>query len=202
MLRGTVLSVIFSILATGCVSGMKFHNVALDNKLGAEDVQRYESEWREISAKGSAHHATLEYSNWWPLGLFIYHRDCSVMRSSGPGGALYHVRKGEGFGPLSLLYATSAHATYNAQGERINWMRMRTSLAGCLLMSHETDAKLIDGRNETSSSWHLVHHILNLHKMNGHTYVSLFTVPNAIGADLPASHVDDDNAEMPGHPNH
>jgi hypothetical protein len=48
-------------------------------------------------------------------------------------------------------------------------------------MSHETDAHLADGREERSSS-HWVHHVVNLHSMDGRAYVSLFTVPNAIGA--------------------
>ncbi len=171
-------------MMSGCVGPNPYQSVDLKRDLDQASLARYESEWKALQAEGHAEPMIrLEHSNWWPLGLIAYQRDCSVTRMAGAQGPVYHVMSGHGFGPLSLLYAVSTDATYTAAGERVNWMRMQTALTGCLAMGHETDAKLSDGREEWSSSWMLIHHVFNIHAMNGHTYYSLFTVPNAIGVD-------------------
>jgi len=171
-------------MLSGCVGPNRYQNVDLSHDLNQAALARYDSEWKALQAEGHTEPMLrLEHSNWWPLGLVAYHRECSVTRMETPQGPVYHVMSGHGFGPLSLLYAISTDATYTAAGDRINWMRMETALTGCLAMGHETDAKLSDGRQEWSSSWHLVHHVFNIHAMDGHTYYSLFTMPNAIGVD-------------------
>jgi hypothetical protein len=177
----TALPVVVMVLA-GCAGPNAFRNVDLSKGLSAGDVQRYESEWRALRQSGHAEGmATLEHSNWWPLGLLIYHKDASVMRMPGPNGPTYTVMSGHGFGPLSVLYARATSATYDGDGRRMSWMRMRNALVGHLAMSHESEAQLADGREEKTFSAHLLHHLFSVHKMNGHTYVSLLTIPNPIG---------------------
>ena len=171
-------------MLSGCVGPNPYRSVDLKRDLDQAALARYESEWKALQAAGRAEPMLrIEHSNWWPLGLIAYHRDCSVTRMDTPKGPVYHVMSGHGFGPLSVLYAVSTDATYTAAGERVNWMRMQTALTGCLAMSHETDAKLSDGRREWSSSWMLIHHVFNIHAMDGHTYYSLLTMPNPIGFD-------------------
>jgi hypothetical protein len=171
-------------MSSGCVGPNPYQSVDLKHDLDRAALERYDSEWKSLQAEGHGEPMVrLERSNWWPLGLIAYHRECSVKRMDTPKGPVYHVVNGHGFGPLSLLYTISTDATYTAAGERVNWMRMQSALVGCLAMGHETDAKLSDGREEWSSSWHLIHHVINIHAMNGHTYYSLFTMPNPIGVD-------------------
>ena len=50
------------------------------------------------------------------------------------------------------------------------------------------EAVLANGKREKMSSLALLMHLINIHKMNGHTYVSLFTAPNAVGGTLGGSH--------------
>ena len=130
--------------------------------------------------------ARLEHTNWWPLGLVAYHRDASVMRMPGPDGPTYMVMSGVGIGPLSLLYAGSTHATFNAKGERLNMMKMGNYLWMHLAMTHASDTVLPNGRREKMSSIALFMHVFNIHRMDGHTYVSLFSMPNPIGVDAHA----------------
>lgn len=173
---------VFWAALTGCIGPNPYRSVDLQQNLDQTALARYETEWKTLQAAGRVEPMVrIEHSNWWPLGLIAYHRECSVTRMDTPKGPVYHVMSGHGFGPLSLLYARSTDATYTAAGERINWMRMQTALTGCLSMGHETDATLADGRREWSSSWGLIHHVFNFHAMDGHSYFSLFTVPNPIG---------------------
>jgi hypothetical protein len=82
---------------------------------------------------------------------------------------------------LSLIYAASTHATYDAKGARQSWMKMSNILLAHIAMSHESITELPNGETETCSTWHLLMHLLSVDKMNGHTYVSILTVPNPIG---------------------
>ena len=173
----------------GCVGPNPYRSVDLQRNLDQAALERYESEWQALPAADRAkHEVVLEHSNWWPLGIIAYHRDSSVTRMAGPAGPVFQVTSGHGFGPLSLLYSVSTHATYTAKGERENWMRLQAILKGCLAMAHDTNVQLADGRVERSSSWHLVHHIFNVHTMDGHSYISLLTVPNPIGVSLTSQH--------------
>jgi hypothetical protein len=184
-----MMAAFLGIFAIGCTAGRAFQSVDLSTNLTAETLQRYESEWKEAQAEGRAEHMVqLERSNWWPLGLIAYHRDCTVMRMEGPDGPVYHVSSGHGFGPLCLLYTRSTHATFTAKGERVNWMRMQHILHGMLAMGDETDAKLTDGREEWSSCWGFLHHIFNVHSMNGHRYYSLISMPNPLGIMTEGAH--------------
>jgi outer membrane murein-binding lipoprotein Lpp len=177
-----VAVVLAGVTLAGCTGANPYRSVDLSQNLDQATLDRYENEWKALQAAGHTEAMVqLERSNWWPLGLIAYHRDCSVTRMAGPGGTIYHVTSGHGFGPLSLLYTISTDASFTANGERVNWMRFQSALTGCLMMSHETDANLADGREEHSSASHWVHHVLNIHSMDGHTYVSLFTLPNPIG---------------------
>lgn len=179
------------VLVAGCSSARSFQSVNLDTRLTAQDLQRYESEFKELQeAAGGAHihHAVLEHSNWWPLGLLIYHRDASVTRMESAQGPIYHIMYGQGYGPLSLIYAVSTHATYNAQGERLSWMKMSNILLAHIAMAHESVTDLPNGTQETSSTWHILMHLLSIDKMNGHTYVSILTIPNPIGTTIGAGH--------------
>jgi hypothetical protein len=177
-------------LAAGCTNMSPYREVDLSADLPAHTLQRYErlaesgAEDGEASKLHCADGQVLEYSNWWPLGLLLYYHRGSVMRMMTPEGAVYHVSSGKGYGPLSLLYSLGAHATYNASGERLSGMTTGTLLLGHLAMFHESDALLADNSTERMSSSHWLHHILNFHSMNDHRYFSLFTYPNALGADI------------------
>jgi hypothetical protein len=173
------------VVVGGCVGPNSYTLVNLGGDLSPATVQRYETEWKALSAEQGGHGmAMLEHSNWWPLGLVAYQRDGMVMREDTPKGPVYTVMSGHGFGPFSLLYARSTHASFDASGKRISWMRMHNSLYGMLMMAHESDNMLSDGRREKSLSAHLLHHILSYHRADGHVYWSLFTIPNAIGVNL------------------
>jgi hypothetical protein len=175
---------------TGCITGANpYRSVDLSQNLDQVTLDRYESEWKALQAAGHTEPMVqLEHSNWWPLGLIAYHRDCSVTRMAGPNGPVYMIQSGHGFAPLCIIYSIDTCAKYTAKGERIDWMRMQASLKGCLFMGHQTDAKLADGSETCSSSWHLVMHNFNYHAMDGHAYYSLFTVPNPIGVATTSDH--------------
>jgi len=175
------------VIVAGCSAAKPFQRVDLSAPLSSADLQRYESEWQEAHAAahgGHMHHAVLEHSNWWPLGLLIYHRDATVMRMESPDGPVYHIMYGEGYGPLSLIYAVSTHATYNAKGTRLSWMRMSNILLAHIAMGHESVTTLPNGEEETCSTLHLLMHLFSIDKMNGHTYVSILSLPNPIGSNV------------------
>ena len=92
--------------------------------------------------------------------------------------------------PLSLLFNTYAMVTYDASGKRLSGMSMAGLLGGHLGMVHRSDAVLANGERQEVVSIHLPpHHLLNIHKMVGHsTYVSLLTLPNPIGGELRGQH--------------
>ena len=176
-------------VATGCSSIAPYQSVDLSKNLSPETLQRYEKEWQDLKAAGHEDSsAVLESSNWWPLGLVAYHRDASVMRMPGSDGPTYMVMSGVGLGPLSVLYAGSTHATFNAKGERVSMMKMGNYLWMHLAMTHASDTVLPNGRREKMSSMALFMHALNIQKMGKHMYISIFTLPNAIGANVTAGH--------------
>ena len=177
--------VLVGVTVLGCAGVNAYRPVSLKGDLGPQTIRRYEEEYKAQRAAGRAGGMTvLEHSNWWLPGLVLYYRRGTVTRMGGAGDPVYHVTYGQGFGPLSLLYSVSSHATYNAQGKRQDGMRMHAVGAGHLAMIHENDAVLPSGRKNTMVSMGLIHHIVNIHKMGGHTYVSLFTMPNAVGLDV------------------
>ncbi len=192
MRRGIVVGVLSAIVVfglVGCSSARPYVPIDLASDLSQETLRRYEGEWEEMRAAGHADGmATLERTNWWPLGLVAYHRDASVMRMPGPEGPTYTVMNGTGIGPISILYAGSTHATFNARGERISIMKMASYLWMHLAMTHESEAVLSNGAREKMSGLALFMHLINIQRMGGHTYVSLFTVPNALGATTETGH--------------
>jgi hypothetical protein len=187
MMKHLAVVLLIGGLAVGCAGPNPYRRVDLSADLPPEAVRRYEQEWHELpAAERTAHMARLEHSNWWLPGLVAYYRRGSVDRMEGPAGPVYHVSYGQGLGPLSALYSRGEHATYGAGGERLSGGAMGAVLLGHLAMTHHSDAIVPGGQHQKMDSWHLLHHVLNIHVMDGHRYVSLFTLPNAVGADLPA----------------
>jgi hypothetical protein len=172
----------------GC-SSRAYQRVDLGSNLGQDALARYESEYQDMLAAGHPEGmARLEHTNWWLPGLLAYYRRASVTRMPGPDGPTYHVESGQGFGPLCILYNTSNHATYSARGERLSGMGMHNVVAGHVAMIHTTDGQLPGGGKQEAFSMGLLHHLFNVHKMDGHTYVSFLTVPNPIGGALSGGH--------------
>lgn len=179
------LLVLVGMTVVGCAGVGAYKPVNLKGNLGPGTIRRYEEAYKEQRAAGKAGGMTLlEHSNWWLPGLALYYRRGTVMRMEGPGGPVYHVMYGQGYGPLSLLYSVSSSATYNAQGKRLSGMSMHNVGMMHVAMIHKSDALLPNGRWEKANSIGLVMHVVNIHKMGGHTYVSLFTTPNAVGLDV------------------
>ncbi len=179
------LSLVGSALLTGCVGPNAFKEVALDRDLSEGDVARYEAEWKALKTEASSNTMTrLESTDWWPLGLVAYWRRGTVTRvESANGKPEYHVSDALGIGPLALLYASGKDAVFDANGKRLSTMGMTSVLLGHLAMFHSSDMVLADGRRRQMSSAHLVHHIINLHWMDGHWSFSLFTAPNPIAVE-------------------
>ncbi len=187
MSKHVVAALAFVSLAAGCAGPDRYRDVDLRADLPPDAIRRYEQEWQQLTpAERTSHAARLEHTNWWLPGLIAYYRRGAVERMQGPDGPVYHVSYGRGFGPLSLLYARTDHATYDADGQRLSGGGMSACLLGHLAMTHHADARLRDGRHERMDSYHLFHHVLNIHAMAGHSYVSLFTLPNPLGAELPS----------------
>jgi hypothetical protein len=181
----TVVVVALALMIAGCSSVPAFQDVDLDRDLGKGDIARYENEWKAQQAAGSGDEmAPLERTNGWPLGILAYWRRGAVMRTAGADGAPgYGVRSTLGIGPLSILYVSGAHATFDGTGRRVSTMKMQSLLYGHLAMIHQNDVLLADGTRQKSWSAGLLHHIINIHRMNGHTSVSLFSSPNLIGVE-------------------
>lgn len=165
-----------------------FHDVNLGGNLDADTLSRYTSEWERMSASGRGDSmARLEYTNWWPLGFLGYWRRGGVMRSPSPDGVQYDVSRTTGLGPFASIYGATTHAAFDEDGKRVSWMSGGNLLWGHLAMFHRSDVQLPDGRLRKATSLHLLHHLVYVHIVNGRTYVSLFSLPNPVGADLPAS---------------
>jgi len=173
------------LILAGCGGPRPFQPVDLDRDLAGSDVARYESEWKEAQTEGQpAAMATLEHTNGWPLGLLLYWGRGTAMRMACHGGPAYHVSRAVGFGPLSCLYVSGTDATYDTTGKRLSTMSMSSVLLGHLAMVHTSDVLLPNGQRQRMTSMHLLHHILSIHLMDGHTAVSLFSAPNPAGVDL------------------
>jgi hypothetical protein len=165
-----------------------FHDVDLGSDLDADTLSRYRSEWERMSASGRGDAMTrLEYTNRWLLGFLGYWRRGGVMRSPSPDGVQYDVSRTIGFGPFASIYGATTHAAFEEDGKRVSWMSGGNLLWGHLAMFHRSDVQLPDGRRRKATSLHLLHHLIYVHRVNGRTYVSLFSLPNPVGADLPAS---------------
>lgn len=186
-MKATII-VALALMVAGCSGALAFQDVDLDRDLGKADLARYEREWKAQQAAGrGGEMAPLEHTNWWPLGIVAYWRRGSVMKAPGaaPG---YRVRSTLGIGPLSVLYAAEAHGAFDQAGRRMGTMKMSSLLWGHLAMFHESDVMLADGTRQKTWSAGLVHHILAIHRMNGHTSVSLFSAPNIVGVETHAKH--------------
>jgi len=186
-----VLTLVFvaNVGVLGCRGVQPYQRVDLTRDLSPASLARYEQEYREATLGSQQTGAVrLEHSNWWLPGLLGYYLRASVDRMAGPDGPIYHITEGHGYGPLCILLSTSATATYDSAGKRLGGERMTGILAGHLAMIHSTEVRASNSQTEKSLSMHLVHHILSIHKMGGHTYVSLLTFPNPIGSELGTIH--------------
>jgi len=182
-----VLLGLFALWLAGCGGPRPYQPVDLDSNLGKETLRRYEREWQEVHAEGRhGAMARLEHTNWWPLGLLVYWRRGSVTRTAGSGGPVYHISSAHGYGPLSHPYVTQTDATFDGDGKRLSASTMGS--VGHLAMFHISDVVLANGRRQKMTSLHLVHHLLNIHTMDGHTAVSLLSAPNPVGVDVHAAH--------------
>ena len=186
-MRTALLPLVLSsavVVLVGCVGPNPYRPVDLARDLPQDALARYEAEFQAARRDDphGGHHvaAKLESTNWWPVGLLVFHRRGEVMRMDGPAGTRYMLSEVTGIGPLSLLYAAGRHATYDGAGRRLSGMALHSVLAGHLAMVHQGDARLADGSPENARSLHLVHHLVNVHTMNGHTDWSLFTMPNPV----------------------
>ena len=191
MSRTARLALTAALLAlAGCTGPRPFEDVDLSGDLAPADLARYEREWQEAQAEGQpAAMARLESSNGWPLGLVIYWRRGSVTRSTSADGApSYTIRSAHGVGPLSAFFVSETHATFDARGKRLAAMTMGSIAFGHLAMWHIGDAVLASGRRQRAVSAHLAHHAVSIHKMDGHTSISLFSAPNPIGLDMHEGH--------------
>jgi hypothetical protein len=158
--------------------------------LTKDDLQRYEREWQRIRSEGHRGEAArIEHTNWWLPGIIAYWSRGSVMRDGGDSQEVeYGVSRTRGVGPLAALYAAETYATFDAQGRRLSGTWMGSLLWGHLAMFHRSDVVRSDGRRQRSTSMHFIHHAISIHHMDGHIYVSLFSMPNPIGVVLPARH--------------
>ena len=170
---------VLGLVLAGCAGANAFQRVDLSRDLRPEDVARYEKEWAAVKDQGGG--AVLEHTNGWPLGLLAYWDRGTVMRT-GTDPVEYHVRRTSGYGPLSLLYVTETHSTYNAQGKLLGKMEMGSILFGHLAMYHTGDVLLNDGRWQHTYSSHWLM-FLNIHKMDGHSATSIITGPNILGVE-------------------
>lgn len=181
--------VVMACLGSGCamVGEYSFQDLDLKGNLSKETLKRYESEWRTLEASGERQGmAQLEYTNWWPLGLIVYWRQGSVMRMGSSDGPFYVVSRSRGVGPLGVLHVAQTHATFDGKGQRLSGMTVHNVLLGHLAMIHQNDALLANGRRQEMTAMHLVHHLINVHAMDGHTEISLFTGPNPAGVEIPS----------------
>lgn len=177
----------------GCGSLPAYQPIDLDRDLNPQTLERYKSTFEDMREAEHHHNGMvkLEHTNWWLSGLIAYYRRGTVMRIDGTDGPVYHIMNGWGLGPLSVIFSSASHATFDSDGRRLSGMRMDNALFGHLAMSHSGDSLLANGQKEEYHSMHLFHHIFNWHRMNDHSYVSLFTVPNALGFTLPHDHRND-----------
>ena len=181
--------VLIGIGTAGCAGfrghSQPFRPVDLNGNLTKNALSRYEREWEAVHEAGlHGDMARLEHSNWWLPGLVAYWRRGSVMGTvSEAGGLDYHVASARGLGPLSVLFAAEKHATFDSRGERLSGMQMGSLLWGHLAMFHRSDALLPDGTRQKDISMHLLHHLISIHRMDGHTSVTLFSMPNPLGVE-------------------
>ncbi len=172
----------------GCSSAHPYTRIDLSQNLSPATLTRFAAESEDAAAcHAGAGMADLERTNWWPLGILAYWWQGSAMRTeAAPGKPAYMVQTSQGFGPVSILYVTSTHSTYDDQGQRLSTMTGSNVLLGHLAMIHSSENVLADGRTQEVRMYHLFHHLLNIHSMDGHTNVSLFTSPNPVGVSFHA----------------
>jgi len=176
-------SVVLVLGLLGCGRLPAYQRVDLSRDLTPDDVRRYEREHEDAKTTGHGGASMLEHTNWWPLGILVYWRRGSVMRTATPSGApLYLVSSAVGVGPIAHLYVGETTTTYDATGKRLS--SMSTDAVSHLSMTHRSEAILPNGTHQKMTSWHFLHHLINIHKMDGHTNVSLISGPSPIGLDF------------------
>lgn len=178
-----------ALFASGCTGLNPYRSVDLRSDLNRTTLQRYQTEEREARAAGQSGMLDLEYSNLWPLGLVLYYQRGGVMLDEmEPEHERYMVSEATGLAPLAVLYAEETSATYDETGQRIGTMSMGSVLWGHLFMSHEVQQRLPSGEISKMKSWHIAHHLINIHWMDGHMRFSLFSMPNPVEFEAGMSH--------------
>jgi hypothetical protein len=179
--------IIFALILTGCASTAgkipAYQQVDLTKDLDPSALNRYQAETKQVRDSGAnCHMATLEKTNWWPLGLIAFWNRGSVETMPGQDGQIYYMAsQTRGYGPLSIVYVSKEDATYDAKGKLLTDMSMSSVAWGHLAMFHDVRSRL---DSETwMSHWtaHLLHHIISISQMNDMVGVSLFSAPNPIG---------------------
>ena len=106
--------------SAGCNSLPSYTDVDLGQDLTPADLTRYDREWQ--AAQGPTPHppaARIEQSNNWPLGILLYWRRGSVVRTDAAPAPGYHLSSTLGLGPLSILYVGETHASFKPAGQRL-----------------------------------------------------------------------------------
>jgi len=160
-----------------------FQTINLKADLDPAVLARYRAATpRASDAGGTCHMATLEETNWWPLGLLLFWHRGSVQSMPGEKGrTVYMVSQTRGFGPLSVLYVSREDATFDADGRLLADMSMGSVLWGHLAMFHGMRFRLDGDTWMTHSTSHWLHHAISVLDMNGVAGVSLFSAPNPVG---------------------
>jgi hypothetical protein len=184
---GLLSLLVGALILAGCASTANkipvYQQVDLTKDLDPQTLDRYQAEIKQVRDSGAnCHMATLEKTNWWPLGLIAFWHRGSVETMPGQNGQIYYMAsRTRGYGPLSIIYVSKENATYDAKGELLTNMSMNSIAWGHLAMVHEMRSRLDSETWMNHWTAHLLHHIFSISDMNGMIGFSLFSAPNPIG---------------------
>lgn len=176
------------VVGAGCTHNTQpFRDIDLTADLGPATLQRYEALAHQATGQGmpshGGHHAaTIEHSNWWPLGLLAYWRRGSVKAIHTTSGKWnYMVTESTGLGPLAIFGHRREQASYDSSGKRLSYMAGAGLALGHPFMYHAMGARLEDGQWMEHRTWSLLHHLVNIGRAHGRTSFWLLTAPNPAG---------------------
>jgi len=184
------VTLLAALLALSACAGSApaFRDVDLTSDLDAATLARY---GRQLAAADktaekchfTGHHmATLERTNWWPLGLVAYWKRGSVQAMHTTSGEWnYMVSKSTGLGPLAALFVRGEMAAFDSKGKRLSYMSHDGVGFGHLLMAHSMGSRLEGGDWMEHQTYSIFHHLLNIGTGHGRPSVWLFSAPNPAG---------------------